>query len=57
LLAGCSPRLRVGELQSDSQTVELDDADAVSVEIKMGAGDLEVPAERKALADFTYMSG
>ena len=56
LLAGCAPRLRVGELQSESQTVELDDADAVSVEIKLGAGDLEVTggAEKLLEADFTY---
>jgi hypothetical protein len=56
LLAGCAPRLRVGELQSESQTVELDDADAVSVEIKLGAGDLEVTGGAQELleADFTY---
>ena len=55
-LAGCAPQFRVGELQSDSQTVELDDADAVRVEIVMGAGDLEVSggAEELLEADFTY---
>ena len=56
LLASCAPRLKVGELQSESQSVELDDADAVSVEIKLGAGDLEVTggAEKLLEADFTY---
>jgi hypothetical protein len=56
LLAGCSPRLRVGELQSESQTVELDNADAVRAEITMGAGDLQVTGGAQELlqAGFTY---
>jgi hypothetical protein len=58
LLASCvsSDDDRVGELQSESQSVELDDADAVSVEIKMGAGDLQVTGGAQELleADFTY---
>jgi N-terminal domain of toast_rack, DUF2154 len=56
LLAGCAPRLRVGELQSESQTVELDNAESVRAEITMGAGDLQVTggAEKLLEADFTY---
>jgi hypothetical protein len=56
LLAGCSPRLRVGALQSESQTVELDDADAVRVKMLLGAGDLAVSggSEKLLEADFTY---
>ena len=56
LLAGCSPRLRVGELQSESQSVELADAESVRVEIEFGAGDLQVTGGAAKLleADFTY---
>ena len=56
VLTSCSPKAGVGELQSESQSVELDDADAVNVEIKLGAGDLEVTggAEKLLEADFTY---
>ena len=42
LLAGCALRARVGELRSESQSVELGDAESVRVEINFGAGDLEV---------------
>jgi hypothetical protein len=56
LLAGCAPRARVGELRSESQSVELGDARSVRVEINFGAGDLEVTggAEKLLDADFTY---
>jgi hypothetical protein len=56
LLASCAPRLKVGELQSESQTVELDNAESVRAEITMGAGDLQVTggAEKLLEADFTY---
>ena len=58
LLAGCRPKpvLRVGELQTGSQSVELGDAKSVNVKIKMGAGDLKVSggAEKLLGADFTY---
>jgi hypothetical protein len=56
LLAGCFSRARVGELQTESQTVELGDAEAVRVEIDFGAGDLEVAGGAANLleADFTY---
>lgn len=56
LLAGCAPRARVGALQSESQSVELGDAESVRVEIVMGAGDLRVTGDADKLleADFTY---
>jgi len=56
LLTGCSPRLRVGALLSESQSVELGDAESVRVKIKMDIGDLEVTggAEELLEADFTY---
>ena len=56
LLASCSRALRVGELQTESQSVELGDAESVRVEVKLGAGDLVVTGGAKKLleADFTY---
>lgn len=56
LIAGCAPRARVGALQTESQTVELGDAKSARVEIKMGAGDLQVAggAEKLLEADFNY---
>jgi hypothetical protein len=58
LLAGCKPKpvLRVGELQTESQSVELGDAKSVSVKIRMGAGNLKVNGGVENLlgADFTY---
>jgi len=55
-LAGCNPELRVGELQTESQSVELGGDASVRVEINMGAGNLEVTggAEKLLEADFTY---
>jgi len=46
----------VGELRSESQSVELGDAESVSVKIKMGGGDLKIigDAEKLLEADFTY---
>ena len=56
LLAGCGPKLRVGEVRTESQSVELGDARSVQVKINVGAGDLEVTggAEKLLEADFTY---
>jgi hypothetical protein len=56
MLAGCSPRLRVGALQSKSQSVDLGGAQSVRAEISFGAGDLEITggAEKLMDADFTY---
>lgn len=56
VLAGCAPGYRVGELRTESETVEVGDAETVRVEIEMGAGDLEVTGGAQDLleADFTY---
>jgi hypothetical protein len=56
LVASCSSRARVGELQTESQLVELGDAKSVRVEINMGAGNLEVTggADKLLEADFAY---
>jgi hypothetical protein len=56
LLAGCTPGARVGELRTESQSVELANAESVRVEIKFGAGDLNVTngAGKLLEADFTY---
>jgi hypothetical protein len=56
LLASCSTQLRVGELQTTSESVELGDAESVRVEITFGAGELVVAGGSENLldADFTY---
>jgi hypothetical protein len=56
LLGSCSPKASVGALQTESQSVELGDAQSVRVEINMGAGNLDVTsgADKLLEADFTY---
>lgn len=56
LLAGCSSGARVGELHTQSQSVELQDAKRVRVEIALAAGNLELAggAEKLMEADFAY---
>ena len=56
LLAGCGSEARVGALQTESRSVELEGAKSVRVEIDLGAGDLEVTggAEKLLESDFTY---
>lgn len=57
LLGSCSSDdVKVGELRTESKSVELGDARSVSVKIKMGANDLVVTggAEKLLEADFTY---
>jgi hypothetical protein len=56
LFAACGSRARVGTLRTESQSVELGDAESVRVEINLGAGDLQVTggAEELLEADFTY---
>ena len=58
LLASCvsSDDVRVGELRTESQSVELGDARSVHVKMLLGAGDLKVTdgAERLLEANFTY---
>jgi hypothetical protein len=53
---GCTSAARVGELQTKSETIELGDAESVSVEIEMGAGELDVSggADELMEATFTY---
>jgi hypothetical protein len=55
-LASCGSRPRVGPLRTESQSVELGDAESVRVEILMGAGELAVSggAEELMQADFAY---
>ena len=57
LLASCSSDdVRVGELRTESQSVELGDARSDRVKMVLGAGDLVVTGGAKKLleADFTY---
>jgi hypothetical protein len=57
LLASCSSDdVRVGELRTESKSVELGDAKSVDVNITIGAGDLVVTSSAEKLldADFTY---
>lgn len=56
---GCGltrPMLRVGNLKTESHSIELGDADSVEVEIFMAAGELNVSggANELLLAEFTY---
>ena len=39
---GCDAGTEIGDLNTKSETVELGDAESVTVEIEMGAGDLDV---------------
>lgn len=52
----CFRGTRVGDLQTESQVVELGDADSVNVEIQMGAGELDISGGASELleASFTY---
>jgi hypothetical protein len=54
--AGCGGGVRVGDLQTESENVELGDAASVRVEIEMAAGELEVSGGAADLleASFTY---
>ncbi len=56
LLASCSSASRVGELQTESRSVDLGDAKSVGVYINFGAGNLDVVggAEKLLEADFKY---
>ncbi len=56
LIAGCSPNFRVGELQTESRSVELGGAQSVRVEIDFPAGNLAMGggAQKLLEADFTY---
>ncbi len=56
LLASCNSAYTVGELQTESRSVDLGDSKAVSVDINFGAGNLDVVggAEKLLEADFKY---
>jgi hypothetical protein len=56
VVSGCDEGARVGDLQTKSETVELGSADSVSVDIEMGAGELDVSGGSDELleATFTY---
>jgi hypothetical protein len=55
LLGSCGTQ-RVGEMQRETQTVDLEDAQSVEAELRMGAGELNVTGGADALmeADFSY---
>jgi len=56
LLSSCGSSARVGDLRTESQSVELGDAETVHTEIDFGAGHLEVSggAEELMKAEFNY---
>jgi hypothetical protein len=54
LITGCEERARVGDLQTETETVELGDAESVEVEIEMGAGELDVSGGASELLDATF---
>lgn len=56
LLASCGSGARVGALRAESQSVELGDIEGVSVEIDLGAGNLNLAggADKLLEANFTY---
>jgi len=55
-VVGCGGGVRVGELRTESEAVDLSGATPVHVEIEMGAGELDVSGGAAKLleADFTY---
>jgi hypothetical protein len=56
LLTSCNSQVRVGELRSESKSVELGDSQSVRAEINFGAGDLKLSggADKLLEADFDY---
>jgi len=56
MLSGCVEKVRVGELRTDSQSVELDGVESVNVEIDIWAGELGVSggADKLLEANYTY---
>lgn len=51
LLAGCINTVRVGEVQNDEQQIPLGNAERVNVDIRMGAGMLNISGGAEALLD------
>lgn len=52
--AGVGRRVRVGELRTKSESIELGDADAVRVEINMAAGELDVSGGADDLLEASF---
>lgn len=55
LATACAGGVRVGDLQTKSQTVELNDADSVNVQIQMGAGQLDVSGGASELLEASFI--
>jgi hypothetical protein len=55
-ITACNQGARVGDLQTKTETIELGDAESVNVDIRMGAGELQVAGGASNLleATFTY---
>ncbi len=56
LMTACGQGARVGDLQTKTETIERGDAESVNVDIRMGAGELQVSGGASELleATFTY---
>jgi len=53
-ITACNQGARVGDLLTKTQTIELGDAESVNVEIRMGAGELNVSGGASDLLDATF---
>jgi hypothetical protein len=55
-LLGCGEHVRVGELRHETSAIELDGAELTRIDLKMGAGELQVAGGAAKLleGDFTY---
>lgn len=53
-MTACSQGARVGDLQTRSEAIELGDAESVTVDIRMGAGELQVSGGASDLLEATY---
>lgn len=55
-ISGCAWTTQTGDVQQTAETIELQDAESVEVNLRMGAGELTVDSGSKALvdADFTF---
>ena len=55
-IGACGWTSQIGELRTDSHSIDLGDAESVTVDLKMGAGELTIAGGADALveADFTY---
>ena len=55
-ISGCAWTTQTGDVQQTAETIELQDAESVEVNLRMGAGELTVDSGSEALADadFTF---